>query len=178
MTDPALNWQGPNRQLGAKDLFSAMLRTPMLTETQPVDTRSYAVVAPEYLNMSLSMGYHYIVLDCYVSRDDFNNYISLSFKGGAAETRKRNLRVAFVAEVLKHMDFNVLCTGDFLKARLKAESARESGKKLYTIGHLLGVTRLLDLAMEDETMVARCVERFEAHDYSLGISPATVFGTE
>ncbi len=171
MTDPALNWQGPNRQPGARDLFSAMLRTPMLTDPQPVDTRSYAVVAPEYLNMSLSMGYHYIVLDCYASKDAFNNYISLSFKGGAAESRKRNLRVAFVAEVLKRMDFTVLCTGDFLKARLKAESARESGSKLYTIGHLLGVTRLLDLAMEDETMVARCVERFEAHDYSLGILP-------
>lgn len=68
-------------------------------------------------------------------------------------------------------NFNVMAAGDFLKARLKAESAQDSGKKLYTIGHLLGVSRLLDLAMEDETMVERCVERFEAHDYSLGILP-------
>jgi pyruvate, water dikinase len=115
------------------------------------------------------LGYHYIVLDGYLSEDVFNNYISLSFKGGAADTRKRSLRVAFVAEVLKHMDFNVITSGDFLKARLKAESAQEFGKKLFAIGHMLGVTRLLDLAMEDEEMVAECVARFEAHDYSLGL---------
>ena len=169
MTDPALDWRGPDHQMGTKDLFSAMLRTPTLTTIQPVDTRSYAVVAPDYLNVSLSMGYHYIVLDCYLSDDAFNNYISLSFKGGAAEARKRDLRVSFVAKVLRHMDFNVTTSGDFLKARLKAESAREFGTKLYTIGHILGVTRLLDLAMVDEAMVEQCVTRFEAHDYSLGI---------
>ena len=169
MTDPAIKWQGPEHQMGTKDLFSAMLRTPIYSATQPMDTRSYAVVAPEYLNLSLSMGYHYIVLDCYLSDDAFNNYISLSFKGGAAETKKRRLRVAFVAEVLRHMDFNVITSNDFLKARLKNESAQELGKKLYEIGHILGVTRLLDLALENESMVERCVASFESHDYSLGI---------
>ncbi|MDR3629183.1 MAG: PEP/pyruvate-binding domain-containing protein [Desulfocapsaceae bacterium] len=169
MTAPEVNWRGPDRRMETKDLVSAMLRAPMSAAAQPVDTKSYAVAAPWYLNMSLSMGYHYIVLDCYLSDDAFNNYISLSFKGGAAEARKRSLRVAFVAEILKHMDFNVTTSNDFLKARLKAESAEELGKKLNTIGHMLGVTRLLDLAMEDESMVENCVARFEAHDYSLGV---------
>ncbi len=169
MTAPEVNWKGPDHQMGTKDLFSAMLRTPMYTATQPVDTKSYAVVAPEYLNMSLSMGYHYIVLDCYLSDDAFNNYISLSFKGGAAEARKRSLRVAFISKILKHMDFNVITSADFLKARLKNESAEELGKKLNTIGHLLGVTRLLDLAMEDERIVEKYVASFESHDYSLGV---------
>ena len=174
MTDPEVNWNGPDRQMATKDLFSAMLRTPLSGALHPVDTKSYAVTAPQYLNMSLSMGYHYIVLDCYLSDDPFNNYISLSFKGGAAEVRKRSLRVAFVAEVLKHMDFNVTTSSDFLKSRLKAESAEVLGKKLNTIGHMLGVTRLLDLAMEDEAMVETCVAKFEAHDYSLGFSLATI----
>jgi len=169
MTDPAVSWSGPNRHMETKDLFSAMLRTPMYSTTEPADTKSYAVVAPQYLNVSLSLGYHYVVLDCYLSDDAFNNYISLSFKGGAAEARKRSLRVAFIAEILNHMDFNVIVSGDFLKARLKAESAEDLGKKLDTIGHMFGVTRLLDLAMDDEEMVARCVARFESHDYSLGI---------
>jgi pyruvate, water dikinase len=169
MNDPEVNWRGPERQIGTKDLFSAMFRTPLDTATQATDTKSYAVVAPEYLNMSLSMGYHYIVLDCYLSEDAFNNYISLSFKGGAAEARKRNLRVTFVAKVLRHMDFNVITSNDFLKARLKNESARELGNKLNTIGRMLGVTRLLDLAMEDEAMVDRCVASFLSHDYTLGL---------
>ncbi len=167
MTDPAVTWKGPDHTMGTKDLFSAMLRTP--TATQPVGTRSYAVVAPQYLNVSLSMGYHYIVLDCYLSDDAFNNYISLSFKGGAAEVKKRNLRVEFVAEILRHMNFNVITSNDFLKARLKAESSEELGKKLNSIGHLFGVTRLLDMAMDDEDMVKECIARFESNDYSLGI---------
>jgi pyruvate,water dikinase len=169
LADPAVNWKGPQYGIRAKDLFSAMLRTPMHAAAQPADSRSYALVSPEYLNMSLSMGYHYIVLDCYLSDDAFNNHISLSFKGGAAEARKRSLRVTFVAEVLKYLDFNVITSNDFLKARLKAESAREFGKKLNTIGHLLGVTRLLDLAMDDEAMVKKCVARFKANDFTLGI---------
>jgi hypothetical protein len=36
---------------------------------------------------------------------------------------------------------------------------------------MFGVTRLLDLAMDDEETVKRCVVRFESHDYSLGILP-------
>jgi pyruvate, water dikinase len=169
MTDPAVNWKGPDRGMPSRDFMSAMLRTPLHMAALPTDSNSYAVVAPEYLNLSLSMGYHYIVLDCYLSDDAYNNYISLSFKGGAAEARKRSLRVAFIAEVLQHMDFNVMTSGDFLKSRLKAETAQEMGHKLYTIGHIFGVTRLLDLAMEDEEMVKKCVAKFESHDYSLGL---------
>ena len=62
-----------------------------------------------------------------------------------------------------------MTSGDFLKSRLKAEPAQELGKKLYTIGHIFGVTRLLDLAMEDENMVKKCVAKFESQDYSLGL---------
>ena len=170
MTDPAVSWKGPEVGMRSKDLVSAMLRTPMHTLTQPADSNSYAVVAPEYLNLSLSMGYHYVILDCFLSDDAYNNYISLSFKGGAAEARKRSLRVAFVSELLKRMDFKVVTSGDFLKARLKAETSFELGKKLFTIGHIFGVTRLLDLAMEDEETVNKCVARFESKDYSLGLT--------
>jgi len=170
MTDPAVNWKGPEGAMQSKDFISAMLRTPVCTPTQLADSKSYAVVAPEYLNLSLSMGYHYIILDCLLSDDEYNNYISLSFKGGAAEARKRSLRVAFVDKVLQHMDFKVMASGDFLKARLKAETAHELGKKLFAIGHIFGVTRFLDLAMEDEAIVNKCVDKFESHDYSLGLS--------
>lgn len=168
MTDPAINWRGPEQDIRARDLLTAMLRTP--SPGDAFDTRSYAVVGPEYLNLSLSMGYHYIVLDCYLSDDAFNNYIALSFKGGAADAGRRNLRVAFVAEVLRRMGFQVTTANDFLKARLKSESARELGRKLMKIGQLFGVTRLLDLAMEDESQVREFVAFFEAHDFSLGLS--------
>jgi len=168
MTDPAVSWSGADHALKAHDFLSAMLRTPMYGD-MATDTRSYAVVARDYLNLSLSMGYHYIVLDCYLSEDTFVNYVSLSFKGGAAAMRKRNLRVAFIARLLSHMNFTVTTSNDFLTARLKAETAEELGEKLTVIGRIFGVSRLLDIAMEDEEMVEQCVTRFEMHDYSLGL---------
>jgi len=169
MSDPDVNWRGPQQEIQAKDLLSAMLRNPV-PETEFLDTRSYAVVTQEYLNLSLSMGYHYIVLDCYLSHDTFSNYIALSFKGGAAATEKRTLRVRFISEVLSHMEFQVTTSGDFLKARLKSKTSEEFGKKLYTIGQLFGVSRFLDLAMSDESQVKELVSHFEAHDFSLGLS--------
>jgi pyruvate,water dikinase len=169
MSDPDVNWHGPQQVIHATDLLSAMLRNP-LSETEFLDTRSYAVVTQEYLNLSLSMGYHYIVLDCYLSSDTFNNYIALSFKGGAAAAEKRTLRVRFIGAVLGHMEFHVTTSGDFLKARLKSKTSEEFGKKLYTIGQLVGVSRFLDLAMSDELQVQELVNHFEAHDFSLGLS--------
>ena len=170
MNDPDLNWRGLEQVMRPKDLFSAMLRTPEYA-LQPVETKSYAIVTPEYLNLSLSMGYHFVVLDCYLSDDPFNNYISLSFKGGAAEMKKRNLRIAFIAKILKWRDVDVFTASEFVKSRIKAESAQELAAKLDTIGHMLAVTRLLDVAMVDIDMVESCVTKFYNHDYSLGVMP-------
>ena len=80
--------------------------------------------------------------------------------------RKRSLRVMFVAQILKHMDFTVTTSSDFLQARLKAETARELGERLTVIGRILGVSRLLDLAIEDVAMVESCVASFLDGDYS------------
>lgn len=161
MTAPDVRWTGPDQQMGVQDFFSAMLRTPTFA-TSLADTNSYAVVTREYLNLSLNMGYHYVILDCYLSSAAHNNYISLSFKGGAAEARKRNLRIAFVAKILRRIEFDVTTTSDFLKARLQAQTAEEMAEKLNAIGRMLGITRLLDLAMEDDQMVDACVARFFA----------------
>ncbi len=120
MTAPDVPWRGPEQQLGFKDLITAMSRTPMYGD-QAEGTKSYAVVTPRYLNLSLSMGYHYVVLDCYLSDDPYNNYISLSFKGGAAEARKRNLRALLVAKLLRSMGFNVSLENDFLKYQVYSE---------------------------------------------------------
>ncbi len=171
MTASDVRWTGPDQQLGVQDLFSAMFRTPSFA-TPLVDTNSYAVVTREYLNLSLNMGYHYVILDCYLSSAAYNNHISLSFKGGAAEARKRNLRIAFVAKILKRLEFNVTTTNDFLKARLKAQTAQEMAEKLNAIGRMLGITRLLDLALQDDRMVDACVAQFFASsDGEIGVRP-------
>ncbi len=160
MTAPDVSWNGPAQQMGARDLMSAMTRTTAF-EAGSEDSRSYAVVTPEYLNLSLSLGYHYVTLDCYIAEDPYNNYITLSFKGGAADIQKRKLRVLLLAEILKTLGFDVTVNNDFLKARIKAEGSEELLRIVYELGRMLGVTRLLDVALKDETMIKECARRFQ-----------------
>ena len=159
MASPEVPWSGPPVSMGMKDLLGAMSRTDSL-ENVPKDTRSLAVVTHDYLNLSLSMGFHYVILDAYLSNNPFNNYISFSFKGGAAELKKRELRVAMIARILQRLGFQVKKTKDFLKARIKADSAEALSEKLNVIGRMLGVTRLLDIALCSEKTVEKYVEKF------------------
>ena len=161
MTASDVTWKGPDQQTGALDLLSALTRTTAL-ETDPEDLKSYAVITPEYLNLSLSMGYHYVTMDCYIAEDPYNNYISLSFKGGVAETKKRQLRVLLIAEILRPLGFDITVKNDFLKARIKAESREELLKMVNIIGRMLAVTRLLDVALTDEGMIREYACRFHA----------------
>ncbi|HFQ90038.1 MAG TPA: hypothetical protein ENK27_08160 [Desulfobulbus sp.] len=159
MTAEDVSWEGPTQQMGARDLLSAMTRTRAF-EAEAEDAKSYAVVTPEYLNLSLSMGYHYVTLDCYIADDPYNNYITLSFKGGAADAKRRRLRVLLVAEILKPLGFDVTVKNDFLKARRKAEDREELLRTIYELGRMFGLTRLLDVAMEDEGMIRECARKF------------------
>ncbi|NIA08736.1 MAG: hypothetical protein GWP10_02945, partial [Nitrospiraceae bacterium] len=174
MTHPNVPWNGPRTGISLKDMATAMTRTSIsLYDAEGLDTRSYAVVTKEYLNLNMSMGFHFVVLDCYLSDQPYNNYISLSFKGGAAEAKKRMLRALFIKKVLEQMGFYVHLESDFLQARIKAEASEFFVDKLDVIGRILGVTRLLDVAMTNEKVVNKAVDRFFQEDYSLGIVPET-----
>ncbi len=159
MTASDVTWNGPEQQMGARDLLSAMTRTTAL-ESKVEDAKSYAVVTPEYLNLNLSLGYHYVTLDCYIADDPYNNYITLSFKGGAADTKRRRLRVLFIAEILQPLGFDVTVKNDFLKARIKAEDRDKLLRIIYELGRMFAVTRLLDVALKDKKMVEKCAKRF------------------
>lgn len=162
-------WRGmiafdPSRQdsvepASVTGILAAMSRTPAL-ENINYDTRSFAVVTPEYMNLNLSMGYHYIVLDSHLSEDPYLNHITISFKGGAADLHKRTLRILLVAGILKKTGFKTSINKDFLKARIKSEDADTIKKCLYIVGKMLSMTRLLDLSLEDENTVDDLIEKF------------------
>ena len=159
MNAPDISWKGPEQMAAVGGMFTAMIRTPSLENTR-YDTRSFAVVTPKYLNLSLSMGYHYVALDSYVSDDPYLNHITISFKGGAADVRKRSLRVLLVAKILKKTGFKTTVNKDFLKARIKAEEADMIENCLYIVGKMLAMTRLLDLSLENENKVDDYVKEF------------------
>ncbi|MEW6186675.1 MAG: PEP/pyruvate-binding domain-containing protein, partial [Thermodesulfobacteriota bacterium] len=69
--------------------FLSVMREQMLAPPQAGNERfgerSYAIISDNYLNFSSRVGYHYSVLDAYCGSETNMNYITFSFKGGAAD---------------------------------------------------------------------------------------------
>lgn len=129
--------------------------------------RSYAIIADKYLNFSSRVGYHYSILDCYCGTSINKNYITFSFKGGAADDTRRSRRVRAIALILEALDFAVEVTGDRVDARLLKYEQPVIEAKLDLIGRLLQYTRQMDMLMNSEGSVQMAAQSFMAEDYRL-----------
>lgn len=145
-----------------------MLAAPNVEER--FGDRSYAIISDKYLNFSSRVGYHYSVLDAYCGQTVNKNYITFSFKGGAADDVRRNRRVRAIALVLMGLDFAVEVKADRVDARLqKYEQAVIEGK-LDLIGRLLIFTRQLDMLMTSEISVETVAKNFLQGNYGLDMA--------
>lgn len=121
---------------------------------------SYAVVARDYLNLSLKFGYHFVILDSLCSDNADENYILFRFAGGAADMDKKLLRADFLKAILERLGFTVEKKGDLVDAELKGEGRTAMVEHLDLLGRLLGTTRLMDMYLKNSTMVETYVEEF------------------
>jgi pyruvate,water dikinase len=158
-----------------------MLAAPNVEER--FGDRSYAIISDKYLNFSSRVGYHYSVLDAYCGDTVNKNYITFSFKGGAADDVRRGRRVRAIAIVLMGLDFSVEVKGDRVDARLQKYEAPVIQAKLDLIGRLLIFTRQMDMLMTSEAGVEAVAKNFLQGNYGLdmgaiaGSSPETAPGT-
>ncbi len=156
--------------LDLKGFFSAMTQTMVDTlASEQQMGENYILLAQNYLSASFRFGYHFATLDAYVCHNIHDNYVSLTFKGGAAPENRRARRVKFIRKVLADLDFTVDTKEDFLRARVMYAPKDQCLNKVDMLGRLLGCTRYLDMALTTEALVDECVERFKRGDYSLGI---------
>ena len=135
--------------------------------------RSYAIVSDKYLNFSSRVGYHYSVLDAYCGATVNKNYITFSFKGGAADDVRRSRRVRAIAIVLMGLDFAVEVKGDRVDARLQKYDSPVIQEKLDLIGRLLIFTRQMDMLMTSEISVEAVAKNFLAGNYRLDMEAMT-----
>jgi pyruvate,water dikinase len=119
------------------------------------------------------VGYHYSVLDAYCGATVNKNYITFSFKGGAADDVRRSRRVRAIAIVLMGLDFAVEVKGDRVDARLQKYEAPVIQGKLDLIGRLLIFTRQLDMLMTSEISVEAVAKNFLAGNYRLDMEAMT-----
>lgn len=157
-------------QLDLKGFFSAMSQSMIdnLGTGQEMGD-NYFILAQNYLNGSFRFGYHFATVDAYISHEMKDNFLSMTFKGGAAPQERRARRAKFISSILKQIEFEVTQKGDFVKARIKYGDYEECLEKLDVLGRLIGCSRLLDMALTSDRLLDIYIQRFNEGDYSLGI---------
>ena len=149
--------------------FFSVMREQMLASPQAANERfgdrSYAIVSDKYLNFSSRVGYHYSILDAYCGPTVNMNYITFSFKGGAADDIRRNRRVRAIARILQDLDFTVEVNNDRVDARFQKFECPLIEEKLDQVGRLLLFTRQMDMLMHNEESVEAAAKHFLEGNY-------------
>ena len=120
--------------------FFSVMREQMMAPPQAGNERfgdrSYAIISDKYLNFSSRVGYHYSVLDSYCGPAVNMNYITFSFKGGAADDTRRNRRIRAIALILRNLDFVVESSGDRVDAHFQKYESPLIEEKLDLVGKI------------------------------------------
>ena len=127
---------------------------------------SYAVVSADYLHFNLRFGYHFTIIDVLCGNNNAENHCLLRFAGGGGDYDHLSLRIDFLSGVLERLDFTVDKKGDLLEAKLHGFSKKLMIQKLDMLGRLLGASKLMDMVLDGDDMVAHCVEEFYNGRYS------------
>ncbi len=121
---------------------------------------SHAVLSPDYMNLNLRFGYHFVIVDTLCSKHPEDNYVLFRFSGGGADFDKRMLRAEFLNRILLRIGFEVSGKSDLIDAELIGKPDDTIESKLDMVGRLLGATRLMDMYLKDASMVDGFVEDF------------------
>ncbi len=153
-------WSTQPMNLGFGDLISSLTRFSTTDRGAAYRGQNLAVVSDHYANISLRLGYHFNVIDTYVSDNVDDNYVYFRFVGGVTETERRHLRALLIKKILEKLNFRVTLRGDLVVGRLKKLSRDNVVEILEEIGRLIGFTRQLDTQMQSEQSIAESLEIF------------------
>jgi pyruvate,water dikinase len=131
--------------------------------TRPLAARpeqNLAILSREYVHLSLKLGYHFNVVDCFLADERNHNYIYFRFAGGVTEITRRSRRALVLKRILESHDFVTEGRGDLVIGRIKKISRHEMVTRLRMIGRLIGFTRQLDILLRDDALVDLSVSRF------------------
>jgi len=154
----AIPWEGPPAAGGrglASVLFEATANPALTTGVKTrYAQRNYFMVARHFMNLQSRFGFHFCAVEALAGERRRENYLSFSFKGGAADASRRLGRVRFIGEIMEEQGFRVESTEDNLNARLERHEQEATLEALKAVGYLLMHTRQLDIIMNNPRSVA------------------------
>jgi pyruvate,water dikinase len=145
-------------------LAQSVIRDPMVEGR--MGGPNYALVSQHYMNFSSRLGYHFATIDTHCGPVVNDNYITFSFKGGAADIGRRARRAVLIAEILKGLDFKVEHKVDMVRGQVKKYDQAQTAERLDLLGRLLGSIRLLDMVLADDRQIQWYQEQFFKGNYS------------
>jgi len=155
----AIPWQGPP-PVSFKGFGSIIFQSTMNPNLDPavrstLTAKNYFLVSKNFCNLSVRLGYHFALVETYLSNLLTESYVSFQFKGGAADETRRMIRIALLKEILERFDFRVDLKGDALTARIEKKPTPFLLDRLRVLGYLLMHTRQIDMVMGDQGMLQR-----------------------
>lgn len=160
----AVPWEGPP-PVDTRGFFAILHEAtanpyfdPALSS--PYAVKNYFMISRDFCSLQSRFGFHFSLVEAYVSERTRENYVSFRFKGGAANLRRRVMRTVFVGEILENYGFRTTVQEDSLFARIESYPEEIMLERLKIIGYLIIHTRQLDMVMNDPISVARYREKF------------------
>jgi pyruvate,water dikinase len=147
---------------GLDRTFAAMIGPPEYAG------RNHAILAENYMNVGLRLGYHYSVIDSYLGGNVNQNYVYFRFAGGFADEERRSRRAKLIRAILEQLCFRVTVKGDLVVGKLKIADRREVISALRSLGELTGFTRQIDLAMDSENTIEHFTRLFQEKSGRIG----------
>jgi pyruvate,water dikinase len=129
---------------------------------------SHAILGRDYLNLNLKFGYHFVIVDALCGGSLPENQIRFRFSGGGAKMEQRMLRTRFLEHILSWLGFTVDIKHDLIEAVFVSKEMPRAMDRLDYTGRLLGATRLMDMYLNTEADLHRCVRDFKNGIYHYG----------